>query len=89
MAFIKKLKALPEVSKGINSRTERGKGEAKKLVSLLLDLSGPQRGHVFDLRVSPPRNGFPHGLHASWHSPHCQTGWVLPSPSETSILCTL
>lgn len=65
MGFIKKLKALPEVLKGIKSRTERGKGEAKKLVSLLLDLSGPQRGHVFDLRASLPLSGFLHGLNSS------------------------
>lgn len=66
MAFIKKLKALPEVLKGIKSRAERGKGEAKKLVYLLLNLSGPQRGPVFDLRASLPLSGVLHGLNSSW-----------------------
>lgn len=71
MAFIKKLIALTEVLKGIKSRTERGKEEAKKLFPLLLDLSGPPRGHAFDLRVSPPRMVFPMASTHLCHSPHC------------------
>lgn len=43
----------------IKQREGRGGQEAGLTAP---NLSGPQRGHVFGLRASPPRNGFPHGL---------------------------
>lgn len=69
MAFIKELKTLGEVLKGIEWKRERGKQEAKKKREtgflLLLHLSASRSGHLFLSQSLITSERFPDGLNSS------------------------